>query len=132
MGKNIIVLLMLFFAVSCSSEQEIEYPFLNTTYSVADRLLSEEHVSALNLKEYDMVYCMAGPYWKVEDFDKTQEEINRIYVGEFDYEKVYGSAYMLEYISNIHKNGGKILCCFLGRRLWKLHPSRSAGLNSRP
>lgn len=103
--------------ISCSTVSEPEYEFLNTTYSVAGRFTSEESVSAENLKEYDFVYCMAGPSWKVEDFDGSQDEINRIYVENFDYEEVYGNDYMLRYIDNIHKNGGRILCCFPGSEI---------------
>lgn len=119
MGKYFVLYFALLFT-ACSGVNTPEYPFLNTTYSVADRLVSDEYVSSENLKEYDFIYCMAGPSWKVSDFDLSQEEINRRYVEEFDYRKAYGNGYMLEYIENIHKNGGKILCCFPGSEIVEL------------
>lgn len=102
--------------------------YLNTTYSVAERLKSDEMVSKEAVAAFDFHFCMAGPQWEAADFDLTEEEILRRYVEEFSYTGSKEKERMPAYIANIHATGGKILCCFPGAEFIRIttDPQRSA------
>lgn len=92
---------------ACSLDKRM----VNATYSVLTRLGDTDDVVAKDLDDFDFIYLVASPQWKVEDFDMSQEDIDRKYVEEFSYPD---PALFEKYIDTVHKNGDKVLCSFPG------------------
>ena len=85
---------------------------INATYLVAPQLKSSSDIVADDLRNYDFIYLFSAvPAWVAEDFDLSQEEINKKYVDDFNYPN---PELIEEFISTVHKVGGKVLCSFQG------------------
>lgn len=84
---------------------------VNAIYSVGARLDSEDDIVREELASFDFIYMVAPPQWKAEDFDLTQQEINRKYVENHAYPD---PGFFREYIGTVHETGGKVLCSFPG------------------
>ncbi len=87
--------------------------FTHSTYIVPQRFNSEYVTSPMNYEEFDFLYIMAAPMWEAKDFDLSQEEINKKYVDDFDYNGAgKGMSQVEDLIKNIKQTGCKIICCF--------------------
>ncbi|MFI3281790.1 MAG: glycosyl hydrolase family 18 protein [Rikenellaceae bacterium] len=106
--------------VACAQQVDktaVEGYVTHSTYSVPGRFNSENITSSQNYEDFEFLYLMAMPKWEVEDFDLSQEEINRKCVEDFDYltDNRKGMSQVPELIENIHKTECKILCSFPGQ-----------------
>lgn len=91
--------------------------FINATYTVAGRMKTPEYVRAENYEEFQFTYIFAAPKWELEDFDMSQDEINKKYIDNWNYKDHKGYQYVDDVIANIHKNeNNKILCSFQGEQ----------------
>lgn len=98
---------------------------LHATYSVADRISSEDDIVPEDLARYDFIYLMAAPAWTAEDFDLSQEEIDRKYVAGHRYPE---PGLVRKYVKTVHKTGGKVLCSFPGSEFIEIASSEARSL----
>lgn len=86
--------------------------FVYSTYVVGSKIKSDVNTAQQNMSEFDCIYLVAPPKWIADDFDKSQDFVNKKYVQEY---KHANECYIHKYVRNVHKSGNKILCSFPGR-----------------
>lgn len=100
--------------------------FIHAAYSMSGSLKDVNYVRKVNFGQFQYHYIMAAPAWKAEDFDLSQEEINKKYVTDHAYGKEKKAGGLVpEYIKNIHKAGSKVMVSFPGKEFIDIAKSAS-------
>lgn len=118
--KTLLILILSLFISSCTPKAEIKHressDFIYATYSVGEKLKTQENVAPQNLREFDIFYLVASPKWISMDFDQEQSQIYKKYIERNDYISYFNHGLIQKYIDNIHETDGKVLCSFPGQQ----------------